>query len=39
MRDIVNEDGEIIANATDNHGSRWRLASVKNCSGKIPANP
>jgi hypothetical protein len=45
MRDIVNEDSEIIAKATDDHtlvgghhSSRWRPASVKNCSGKIPAN-
>jgi hypothetical protein len=45
MRNIVDEDGEIIAKAADDHtlvGGHHRLAvrpaSVKNCSGMIPAN-
>jgi hypothetical protein len=46
MRNIVDEDGEIIANATDDHtliGGHHRLAVAaslgqKNYSGKIPAN-
>ena len=45
MKNIVDEAGEIIAKETDEHtlsavttGSRWLLASVKNCSGNIPAN-
>ena len=45
MRNIVDEAGEIIAKATDDHtliGGHHRLAvaasPVKNCSGKIPAN-
>jgi len=45
MRSIVDEVGEIIAKATDDHTLigghhrlRWRPASVENCSGKIPAN-
>jgi hypothetical protein len=45
MKTIVDEAGEIIAKATDDHiliGGHHRLAvspaSVKNCSGKIPAN-
>jgi hypothetical protein len=45
MRNIVDDVGEIIAKATDDHtliaattASRWRPASVENCSGKIPTN-
>jgi hypothetical protein len=45
MRNIVNEDGEVIAKATKEGtliggttASCWRAASVKNCSGKIPVN-
>ena len=45
MRNIVDEVGEIIAKATDDHtliGGHHRLAvrpaSVENCSGKIPGN-
>ena len=45
MKIIVDETGEIIAQATDDHtliGGHHRLAvaaaSVKDCSGEIPAN-
>ena len=44
MRNIVDEAGEIIAKASDDHtllGGQHRLAlaaSLENCSGKIPAN-
>ena len=45
MKTIVDEDGEIIAKATDDHilvGGHHRLAVaaslVKDCSGEIPAN-
>ncbi len=45
MKNIVDEAGDNIAIATDDHtliGGHHRLAvapaSVKNCSGKIPAN-
>ena len=45
MKNIVDEDGEIIAKATDDHtliGGHHRLAVAaslgKKCSGKIPAN-
>ena len=42
MRNIVDEVGEIIAKATDDHtligGHHWPPASVKSCSGRIPAN-
>ena len=45
MRNIVNEDGEIIAKATKDGtlvGGHHRLTVAgslsKNCSGKIPAN-
>jgi hypothetical protein len=44
MRNIVDEAGEIIAKASDDHtllgghtASRWRPALVANCSGKIAA--
>ena len=46
MKNIVDEDGEIIAKATDDHtliGGHHRLAVAaslgQKCSGKIPANP
>ena len=45
MKNIVDEDGEIVAKAADDHtliGGHHRLAVaaslVKNCSGKIPAS-
>jgi len=45
MKNIVDEAGEIIAKATDDHtliGGHHRLAVAaslgQNCSGKIPAN-
>ena len=46
MKDIVDETGEVIAKATDDHtlvGGHHRLAVAasngQNCSGGIPANP
>jgi hypothetical protein len=46
MKNIMDETGEIIAKAADDHTligghhrlSRWRPALAKSCSGKTPAS-